>query len=531
MFSWSLKIVSKLGLLIKTYFLIFLGNLKNKKNPKNIGGGIVLLFISLIMVSTFTFTAISTTNQFLKLSESLPGAIEMAMFSNLIIGLLLIVLFTVMRSIYPPKTLDEELLLSLPYTKTEIILSKAFYNYLFDVVSYAMVLLPSFIVYYVMVPNTSFTIVIWGIVFVMLAAILSAGISYIISLLFIKLASKFKNINIVQSILTLMMLAGYMILQYSIPGYLTDFTGDPSEYINGIPIMKYLLSWILHNNMMVFLVILGITLTIYLISFRLRFYYFGKDFKTYQSKDSNLKYQALPVWKALLKKELKFYFNNTTYFINTIIGCFFVVGISVAYRIIGKDQVLVFVNALPKELQVTPDSLILILTSMLLTTTVTTSVSISLEGNNFWILKAHPVKVKDVFISKMLVNIILSTVASLISSILFGDINHPITYLAYFLIPTIVGINTSIIGLIINLMFPKFDFESVEQVVKRGLSHPLAMGLSFIVSLVPVLIYFVFGKGWSFNVFFLVTLGIDLIIMVLSYIILMTKGIKMYNKL
>ena len=192
---------------------------------------------------------------------------------------------------------------------------------------------------------------------------------------------------------------------------------------------------------------------------------------------------------------------------------------------------LVFVNALPKELQVTPDCLILILTSMLLTTTVTTSVSISLEGNNFWILKAHPVKVKDVFISKMLVNIILSTVASLISSILFGDINHPITYLAYFLIPTIVGINTSIIGLIINLMFPKFDFESVEQVVKRGLSHPLAMGLSFIVSLVPVLIYFVFGKGWSFNVFFLVTLGIDLIIMVLSYIILMTKGIKMYNKL
>ena len=118
--------MSKLGLLIKTYFLIFLGNLKNKKNPKNIGGGIVLLFISLIMVSTFTFTAISTTNQFLKLSESLPGAIEMAMFSNLIIGLLLIVLFTVMRSIYPPKTLDEELLLSLPYTKTEIILSKAF---------------------------------------------------------------------------------------------------------------------------------------------------------------------------------------------------------------------------------------------------------------------------------------------------------------------------------------------------------------------------------------------------------------------
>ena len=123
----------KFLLLIKTYFLIFLGNLKNKKNPKNIGGTIAIIFISLTMIATFTFTAVSTTSQFLKLSEELPGSEEMAMFSNVIIGLLLIVLFTVMRSIYPPKTKDEELLLSLPYSKTQIILSKAIYNYLFDV--------------------------------------------------------------------------------------------------------------------------------------------------------------------------------------------------------------------------------------------------------------------------------------------------------------------------------------------------------------------------------------------------------------
>ncbi len=523
--------MSKVGLLIKTYFLIFLGNLKNKKSPKNIGGVIILLLISLTMISAFTFTAISTTAQFIKLSETLPGSEQMAMFSNLIIGMLLIVLFTIMRSIYPSKTKDEELLLSLPYTKTAIILSKAIYNYLFDVLSYAMVLLPSFIVYYVMVPNASIMVVIWGIIFVLLSAILSAGLSYMISLVFVKLASKLKNINIIQSILTLIMLSGYMILQYSIPGYLTEFTGDPIEYINNIFIMKYLLSWILNNNLVVFLIVLGISIIIYLISFKLRFYYFGKDFKTYQNKDKKLNYQSLPVWQALLRKELKFYFTNTTYFINTIIGCFFVVGISIAYRIIGSEQVLVFMSALPKELQITPDILILILTSMLLTTTVTTSVSISLEGNSFWILKAHPIKVKDVFISKMLVNIILTTITSLISSILFGDINQPLTYLAYFVIPTMVGINTSIIGLIVNLMFPKMVFESTEEVVKRSISHPLAMASAFIVSLIPAIVYFVLGKGWSFNIFFLINSGIDLIIMVISYIILMTKGVKMFNSL
>ena len=94
-----------------------------------------------------------------------------------------------------------------------------------------------------------------------------------------------------------------------------------------------------------------------------------------------------------------------------------------------------------------------------------------------------------------------------------------------------VGINTSIIGLIVNLMFPKMVFESTEEVVKRSLSHPLAMASAFIVSLIPAIVYFVFGACWNFNIFFLINLGIDLIIMVISYIILMTKGVKMFNKL
>ena len=402
---------------------------------------------------------------------------------------------------------------------------------MFDVISYAMVLLPSFIVYYVMIPNTSFMIIVWGVIFVMLAAILSAGISYIISLLFVKITSKFKNFNIIQSILTLLMLSGYLILQYSIPGYLTEFSGNPVEYINTMPLIKYLLSWILHNNLIVFIIICLIAVCIYSISFSLRYHYFGKDFKTYQSKDDSLTYQSLSVWKALLRKELKFYFNTTNYFVNTIMGCFFLVGISVAYRIIGKEQVLIFMNALPKEFNVSPEIIIVILSCLLLTTTVTSSVSISLEGKHFWILKAHPVKVKDVFISKMLVNIIISTIAALISSIFFGEISKPITYLIYFLIPTVVGINNSIIGLIINLIFPKLDFESVEQVVKRGLSHILSMGLSFILALIPVIVYFVFGKNWTLIIYALVAIIIYVIIMLIAYVILMTKGVKMYNKL
>lgn len=522
-----------IGLLIKYHFLMFFGNLTSKKNTtKVISGGLVFFLISILMISAFTFTAITTTKQFVELSKELPGAEEMAMFSNLIIGLLLVFLFTIMRSIYPSKYSDVEMLLSLPITKTQIIVAKAFYNYLFDIASYAMVLLPSFIVYYIIVPNTSFMVVVWGVVFVLLAAIFSSAVSYMISLAFLKLASKFKNISLIQSLLTLICLAGYMVIQYSIPGYLTDFNGDPHEYLNSFWLLKILLSWILHNNILSFLGVLISCIMVYSVSLLLRSYYFGKGFKEYQNKNKKLKYQPSKIWLTLFKKELKFYFGNSVYFINTIIGVFFVIGISIAYRIIGRDQVLAFMSVLPSEIQISPDILIVILSCMLLTTTITTSVSISLEGKRLWILKTHPLKIKDVFISKILVNVLVSMVACFISSWFFADYEKPLTLLVYFVVPLLCSINTSIIGLIINLVFPKLEFDSVEAVVKRSMSHPLSMFGAFVLSLVPALVYLMVGKTtWNLGIFSLASIGIYGVIFVILTIILFTKGAKMFKQL
>lgn len=520
-------------LIIKYHFLIFLGNLTSKKNTKKmISGGIICLLVSILMISTFASTAIMTTQQFVELSKVIPGAEEMAMFSNLIIGLLMILLFTVMRSIYPSKYNDTEMLMALPVTKTQIIVAKTFYNYLFDVASYAMVLLPSFVVYYILVPNVSFMVVVWGLVFICLAALLSNAISYIVSLGFLKLASKFKNISLIQSILTLTCVALYMVVQYSIPGYLEEFTGDPQDYLQNIWFIDILLSWILHNNVLNFLAIFGITLIVYLFSLMLRSHFFNKSFKTYQNKNRELKYSSSKIWITLFKKELHFYFGNSTYFINTIFGVLFIMGISIAYRIIGSEQVLVFMNVLPAEMQIPLEILLITLICMLLSTVVTTSVSISLEGKNLWILKAHPFKTADIFIGKILVNVLVSLVGCLIASIFLGEFNNPLTYIIYFIIPLLCSINNSVIGLLINLLFPKLEFDSVEAVVKRSMSYPLSMFAAFVLSVMPTLLYFVVGKNtWNIGIFSLVSIGIYLFVLIVSTLVLMTKGQKIFKKL
>lgn len=525
--------MSNIILLIKYYFLIFLGNLTSKKNVgKVISGGIVFLLISALMIGTFTYTAIMTTKEFVELSEVLPGAEEMAMFSNLIIGLLLIFLFTVMRSIYPSKHSDNEMLLALPITKTQIIVAKAFYNCLFDIASYAMVLLPSFIVYYIIVPNTSFMVVVWGVIFVLLAAIFSSAVSYMISLVFLKLASKFKNVSLIQSSLTLICLAGYIIIQYSIPRYLSDFNGELQEYLSSFWLLKILFSWILRNNILIFLAILVSCIIIYLVSLLLRTYYFSKEFKVYQHKNKKLKYQPSKTWLTLFKKEFKFYFGNSVYFINTIIGVFFLIGISIAYRIIGRDQVFAFMSLLPSKIQISQDILIIVLSCMILTTTITTSVSVSLEGKHLWILKAHPIKIKDIFISKILVNVLVSIGACFISSCFFADYEKPLTLFLYFVIPLLCSINTSIIGLIINLIFPKLEFDSIEAVVKRSISYPLSVVLAFVLALIPVLVYLVVGNAtWSIEFFSLICIGIYSLIFITLISILFTKGVKLFKQL
>ncbi len=524
--------MKKIGIILKYQFLLFIGNLSNKKNAKkNIGGGLLVLLISLVMISSFTATAVMTTLQFVELSTVLPGAEELAMFSNLIIGMLLVVLFTVLRSVYPPKTKDEETLLSLPITKRDIIIAKSFYNYLFDVVSYAMVLMPSFVVYYILVDKASILVIVWGTIFVLLVALFSSSISYLISLLVSKYLTRFKFFGLIQSLITLLFLGGYLILQYSLPSILENIDGEISDYINQIGLIKLLINWILHNDWLSMLLIIGVCISAFVLALVMRIAHFGKQFKGYQTNVKTLKFKKQKKIISLYLKEIKYYLSTSIYFINTIVGCFFIVGMSVAYRIIGEEQVFTFINALPPILRMEPQILIVIISSCLISTTITTSVSISLEGNNIWILKAHPVNVKDIFNAKILVNVTVCSVACLISSLLFTNYQQPLTFIPYFVIPLLVSLNTGTFGLIINLFFPKLEFDSVEAVCKRSLAVPIAMFGSFLLALIPTFGYFLFGKNWNFSIFCLVNLGVLIMLFVGLYSFLLTKGSKLFKKL
>ena len=87
-----------------------------------------------------------------------------------------------------------------------------------------------------------------------------------------------------------------------------------------------------------------------------------------------------------------------------------------------------------------------------------------------------------------------------------------------------------IIGIIINLVFPKFNWVSETAVVKQGASVIIQMLISAAIVAIPVLI-FIYGNIQNINLLLLGTLIYELIILTVVTIILNTTAVKLFNKL
>ena len=123
----------------------------------------------------------------------------------------------------------------------------------------------------------------------------------------------------------------------------------------------------------------------------------------------------------------------------------------------------------------------------------TTNSSISLEGKSLWIIKMLPVSTSKIFASKIMVNLTVLLPTAIIVCTFFGIylklslVNFIFTYLISFA----YSIFTSVLGLLLNLLFPKFDYDNEVRVIKQS----LAVFLSILIGIISVLLPFKVFKG------------------------------------
>ncbi|WP_131469375.1 hypothetical protein [Ruminiclostridium cellobioparum] len=123
--------------------------------------------------------------------------------------------------------------------------------------------------------------------------------------------------------------------------------------------------------------------------------------------------------------------------------------------------------------------------------TCTTAPSISLEGKNLWIVKSLPLKAMDIFRSKILLNLVITApILVICSTVLTAVLGF--TILEYLLIVAVgcsYCVFIAVAGLIINLHFPKLEWNTQVAAVKQSASVMLALAAGFLSIMLPIGIF------------------------------------------
>ena len=188
-------------------------------------------------------------------------------------------------------------------------------------------------------------------------------------------------------------------------------------------------------------------------------------------KKQNYTYQKQKrssVMLALFKRECSRYLTNVSYVINTGLGSF--TSLFGTIYLLFNQSVIEVAMLQFEVVDMVPVicAVVFVMTGLL----GTTACSISLEGKKLWILKSSPIAIKDIFLAKILLSIIVSLPVPLISIFIVQLIfKLSLLYFPLFVvIGTIMALFTSQLGLMMNLCFPKLDWEREIYVVKNSMS-------------------------------------------------------------
>ena len=253
--------MNKLKILLKNNFNILLGGLQGKKKRMSNGVAITLIcLLALLILGSYSF---QTWQMFEGLGEL--GLHKVVLFHGIITTLTVLVILGVMRSSADIKHNDNDLLLSLPLTKKEIIISKTIHKYFYDIV-FTLLLLSPYIVIYQIKTSFSISITLLGFLLIVILPLTSIGISYICDFIINRLFNRNRYAKLLKSLFTIVIFIGIMALMLiKTFGYGNVQISSMDEYFSDRPISYALLRFILDTDITSIILLLGY---IFFISFK-----------------------------------------------------------------------------------------------------------------------------------------------------------------------------------------------------------------------------------------------------------------------
>ncbi len=463
-------------------------------------------------------------------------------------------IFILIEGIYKTNSLlfdckDDQLLLSLPLKRSTVLFIRIFKFYVFELMFNALFIIPLVIAYIRWADNIPYTFYITSIIMIFFLPIIPVVLSCIIGAIIASISSKFKFKNLVQLIVMLTFTLGIVLLSFRLDKLLEYITKNANS-INDIIIRIYYPAGVYAKlctnfNIKDLLIFIGINILLFTICiFILSKIYFKinsrlkKVTSTKKVNINELTIKTNSITKSLINKELNTFFKTPVFIFNAGFGLvlFLVASIAVTIR---YDS---FINILsdPNTMNISKDILnsntsiiiiILIIFSSFMTS-ITNSV-ISLEGRGINILKSLPINTKTILMSKIYSCLIITTPMFLLGDIiLFIKFKTSIIDIILLLILSIIlPLTSHFIGLIINLKYPKLDFENSAEVVKQSTSSLVSVGIGVLLMFISIISILKLIDILNASIIILLYTLSFIIIDIILYLYLIKRGTKDFNNL
>lgn len=510
----------QLQLLLKNRFIsqlklnIFLSHRDKKR--RRMHWMLLILFICLAIMGVVYSVGLAYGMYLLGLGEAIPAL-------SFTITSILTLFFTLLKAngeLFQFK--EYETFITLPIKTSTIIMSRFFYLYFWNVLCSMLLMLSMGSVYIVYEHLQGWFYIFW-LLSIFLIPLLTTTLVAILSSLIMFLAAKFRHASLICSALTsglLLLLLSFSLLNNNMTSLdsLMDVEKIGNQLVTELyraypPAQLYNRVVVIGDIKLFSLYAGGILFFFWLFIKGLSFKYKQIHANLMSVKRKN-NYQVTMMKqttqvKALYFKELKRFFASAIYVTNNTIGLIIALIMSVSLFFYGKEAMVITLDI--PQLEEMLSKLAPFILSLMITLSCTSCVSLSLEGKTVWCIQSLPILKKDIYKSKILVNLTFTLPTVMICATFLSYALQVTLFegIVLFFIPIMYAFFSAVWGIWINYKFLNYSWESETQVVKQSIASMIGMlGGMFIVIITMLPIAFVTDIFYKiYCVFIIVALG------------------------
>ena len=407
---------------------------------------------------------------------------------------------------------DYDMLMSLPFTTKEIIASKFLYMLIGNVLFGLGIMLPMGAAYLIFTKGSMMEAVVWFL-FAVFAPLLPMTLATLLGACIVRVGMKQRSRVFLQTAVTMVFIIGVMIFSFRLQTMqeaemekmLVDMAPVLEKYMIKIYPLSYLfVQAVCKKSLGALLGFLGLSVGAFFvmvwfvahryiaINTALRTHRATKEYQLTREKKKS-------VLASLAQNEFRRFTSSSLYMTNMGVGLILIILLAIGIQFVDVDGLLLSIEfPLQKEQLVWAVPFVV---SVFVGMTVTTAVSFSLEGKNYWILQSLPITKKGICQGKILFNLELTLPVAILANMLIGS-RLGMSFGAALLLlvgAVVMCLLQTMWGMLMGVLFCKLDWENEIEVIKQSAAAGFGMmgnmfGAMILTALVIILSVFMPGS-------------------------------------